>query len=93
MPGCRLTTATFVRSPGSRAIAFTSTVPAAISGTSASSSLCTKVRLARETVTCALRAFRLGSRMTTVTRRPGVSRSPGICSSGGITPSTRPSST
>src|SRR5450759_3263003 len=92
-PGCVEETPTFVRNPGSRAIARTWTVPALISGTSASSSRCTKTREARDTLTCAWRAFRWAFMITTSTGLPGCSCAPGICSSGGITPSARPRST
>src|SRR2546428_4032293 len=92
-PGSVAETAIFVRRPGSRAMARTWTVPALISGTSASSSRCTNIRAARETRTCACRGLRCASRMTTRTGLPGTNCAPGICSSGGMTPSARPRST
>src|SRR2546427_5120192 len=92
-PGSLDDTAIFVRRPGSRAMARIWTVPALISGTSASSSRWTNARDARDTLTCACLRLCCGSRITTSTGRPGCSCSPGICSSGGITPSARPRST
>src|SRR3989442_563646 len=92
-PGSLDDTAIFVRRPGSRAMARIWTVPALISGTSASSSRWTNARDARDTLTCACLRLCCGSRITTSTRRPGCSCSPGICSSGGITPPPRPRST
>src|SRR6266849_8317579 len=92
-PGSVEETAILVRRPGSRAIALTCTVPALISGTSASSRRWTKARAALETRTWACLRLCWVSSMTTRTGRPGMSCSLGICSSGGMTPSALPRST
>src|SRR5205814_1771558 len=64
-PGSLDETAILVRRPGSRAMARTCTVPALISGTSASSRRWTKVRAARETRTWACLRLCWVSRITT----------------------------
>src|SRR5581483_7935588 len=65
-PSWRAYTATLVREPGSRAIAFISTTPLNTSGTSSSNSRRTRFRCVRDTITCGPFGVRLTS--TTYTR-------------------------